>query len=554
MYYFLFRMGALLRAYVRGIVLLSVLLNTAALNDPGYTVERYDNSPGIYYENKGTAVTYNVVWRTIVYVDLRKFDNETLAIRQYIHHVDMLCQMSVIRNWTGCAHFSEDARSRLSRLTQTEGLLKEITGQQIGGKREKRGVFNFIGELSKILFGTMDEDDAKYYNDQIKHFEQNSEDINALLKQQLSVVKSSLGAVNNTLVDMSYNENLLKEGVDKVRKYMGILKSETDAHINLVSTKIEVEGHIMRVTNAMNALQRNLDLLIDSVIHAQRGVLQPQVISPAILMETLIKSAPAFPKDVTLPFPMSKDSTHFLIRLCELQVYIKNGILGHLIMLPLVNRGTFDIYKLIPIPISLERNQYLYIEAGKPFLWIDQARQYYFLTDGEWMDSCKVLNARFYVCKQNQPLLSSHLHESCVVKLLQPRGGVPPSCDRRIVEISNSIWTKLATNEWIYFVPKSEGITILCGDRPPINIEVSGIGKLGINANCKGFGKSALFQTHSILNPDASGYESDFLSRVNLEYDCCEWLNIRVNLSSLGMNTSFRHVVSHLDELKIASH
>jgi len=47
---------------------------------------------------------------------------------------------------------------------------------------------------------------------------------------------------------------------------------------------------------------------------------------------------------------------------------------------------------------------------------------------------------------------------------------------------------------------------------------------------------------------------SDFLSKVNLEYDCCEWLNVKVNLSSVHMNTSFKHLVSHLDDLKIASH
>jgi hypothetical protein len=63
---------------------------------------------------------------------------------------------------------------------------------------------------------------------------------------------------------------------------------------------------------------------------------------------------------------------------------------------------------------------------------------------------------------------------------------------------------------------------ILCGDKPPVDITVSGIGKLGIHANCEGFGKSTLFQTHSILNSDTTGYESDFLSRVHLEYDCCE--------------------------------
>jgi hypothetical protein len=100
------------------------------------------------------------------------------------------CQTTAIKNWTGCAHFGSDTRVRLNQLAKTEGLLKEITTQETGNKRKKRGVFNFIGELSKVLFGAMDDDDAKYFNYQIKLFEQNSEDMNTWLRQQFSVVKS----------------------------------------------------------------------------------------------------------------------------------------------------------------------------------------------------------------------------------------------------------------------------------------------------------------------------------------------------------------------------
>ena len=140
----------------------------------------------------------------------------------------------------------------------------------------------------------------------------------SLLKQQLYVVKSSLGAVNNTLADVEYNENLLKEGINKVSSYMNTLKSEPNDKMNLFRAEIENEGHILRVNNAVDAFQHNLHLLIDSVINAQKGVLQPQVISPVILMDTLIKSIPAFPKDTTLPSPLSKDSAHLILRLCEL--------------------------------------------------------------------------------------------------------------------------------------------------------------------------------------------------------------------------------------------
>jgi hypothetical protein len=119
-------MGAKSLVIVKVILSLSVLLSVTALNELGLTVERYDESPGIYYENKCVAVLYNTAWRTIVYLDLSKLDNETLALRQYILHVEMLRQMSVICNWRGCAHISHDARSRLNQLTGTKGLLKEL--------------------------------------------------------------------------------------------------------------------------------------------------------------------------------------------------------------------------------------------------------------------------------------------------------------------------------------------------------------------------------------------------------------------------------------------
>jgi hypothetical protein len=61
------------------------------------------------------------------------------------------------------------------------------------------------------------------------------------------------------------------------------------------------------------------------------------------------------------------------------------------------------------------------------------------------------------------------------------------------------------------------------------------------------------FQTHSILNLGSTGYEGNFLFRVHLEYDYYEGLAVKVNISTIHVNTSFKHVVSHLDDLKIAS-
>jgi hypothetical protein len=95
----------------------------------------------------------------------------------------------------------------------------------------KRGVSNFIGELSKILLGTMDDDCAKYYDERTIFFEQNSEDMVALLKQQLNVIKSSFGAVNNILTDVEFNGMSIREGTSKIKIICKLWKQNRERNL-----------------------------------------------------------------------------------------------------------------------------------------------------------------------------------------------------------------------------------------------------------------------------------------------------------------------------------
>jgi hypothetical protein len=124
----------------------------------------------------------------------------------------------------------------------------------------------------------MNDEDAQYYNEQIRHFEENSESMTHLMKQQLTVVKSSLGAINETLSDLEYNEAKVKEGLMQVKAYVESVVSAGTRVTNTLLAKITVESHIARVTETLNTLQRNLDILIDSIVNARKGILQPQVV------------------------------------------------------------------------------------------------------------------------------------------------------------------------------------------------------------------------------------------------------------------------------------
>jgi hypothetical protein len=71
--------------------------------------------------------------------------------------------------------------------------------------------------------------------------------------------------------------------------------------------------------------------------------LQHQIVSPNLLVETLWKSISVFPKDAMSPFTLSKDSISLISRICDVQIYTKDGILGYVINLPLITRDTFKV-------------------------------------------------------------------------------------------------------------------------------------------------------------------------------------------------------------------
>jgi hypothetical protein len=229
----------------------------------------------------------------------------------------------------------------------------------------------------------MDDDDMQYYHDQIEHFEQGTSTLTQLVKQQLTVVKLALGAFNATFTDVEYNEKEMKEGLSHLQAYVTTFGSQIENTTYLPSLKITIEDHIAKALDASHAIQRALDVLVDSIADAQKGNLPPHVATPTLLLNVLRDSSPSFPPDTTLPFPLGKDYIHALYQLCDIHVYIYKERLGYVISVPLVH---------------MNQNSFLYIDVGESVLCIDRARQYYFTMMESELAQCKVIDAGQYVC------------------------------------------------------------------------------------------------------------------------------------------------------------
>ena len=537
---------------LRLLLVFGLLSRAGTIGDWGFHIQEFEESPGLFYVDKGTVNLYSTFWKTIIYVDLREENIEIDSLRAYMTHVDKLCSSTEIGNWTGCSQFRNSVNDRFRHLERNAGILADVIGNKYGESRRRRGVLNFVGEISKLLFGTLDENDAEYYDERIRQFESNSEDTTELLKQQVSVVKSTLGALNVTLADVAYNDKLVKDGLADIQTYLDSLSSETVKKLSIFEAKLLIEKHITQVNNALTLLQRNVDLLLDSVLHAQAGKVQPQLVPPKLLLESLRESQASFPRDTILPFTLNPDSTSLVYKVCDVIVYVQNGRLSYVVSVPLIDKGEFKAYYLVPIPIPVSKNKLVYIQAEKSILCVDKSRQYYYFSSISELQNCKELSKQNYVCKQEKPLLSSLTQEECAVRLLKEQRVLPSSCEVHYVQVNHTVWTQISANEWVYFVPRKDSMTILCADRDPIDVPLKGAGRLSIDPHCKGYSRAALLQPLRTVRMNASSAKEHRLAQIQLTNECCEELGTRVNMSKIKLNLNFRQTVSHADDLRYA--
>ena len=129
----------------------------------------------------------------------------------------------------------------------------------------------------------------------------------------------------------------------QLQHYINIMGEQYGNVTNLLSVKITLESHTARVLDGMNALQCHLDIILDSLVDAKRGILCPQIISPQSIIEVLVRDSPYFPPDTSPPITLSKDSAHLLYRIGEVFTYIHNDVLEYVIVLPLINKGVYDV-------------------------------------------------------------------------------------------------------------------------------------------------------------------------------------------------------------------
>jgi hypothetical protein len=139
-------------------------------------VHQFKKSLGLYYDYIGESRLYNTEWKVVTYINLKTVDDNFRTVRNYVQISADCCKRNEHKFWvnyTGCLNNIRQTDRPIKEVNDLKLILRQLTRNEneLIDTRKKRGLFNFIGGLSKILFGTLDDEDANYYTDIIKQLE-----------------------------------------------------------------------------------------------------------------------------------------------------------------------------------------------------------------------------------------------------------------------------------------------------------------------------------------------------------------------------------------------
>jgi vacuolar-type H+-ATPase subunit I/STV1 len=276
-------------------VILTLLTTTAALD---VTLQKYDKSPELYYGHIGEAQLYDTEWKLLSYVDLQEADRNLETVVKYAELSKEFCmkhEHSFWVNLTDCLRITRYTDRKVRKVQELKELVRQLTRvEEKTPSRSKRGVFNFLGAICKIMFGTMDSNDASYYAE-VSDLEKEELEFLSLSKEHVTVVKTTLRSLNSTLLAVSENEIMLSKGLDEMVKHISEHDGEIRDMFTGKSMLLTVNEHNMQLERALGECRREYDILIDAILNSQKGILQPLIITPAQFVKQIIASQSDIP-------------------------------------------------------------------------------------------------------------------------------------------------------------------------------------------------------------------------------------------------------------------
>ena len=240
-------------------------------------------------------------------------------------------------------------------------------------------------------------------------------------------MESTLRSLNSTLLAVSDNEKILSKGLEEMSKHINKPNGEDKRVFTALSTMLTANEHSMQLNRAIDECRMEYEILFDAITNSQKRVLQPQIIATAQIMKLMKTSQADMPPELSLSLPLSAAYHHLVLRIIDLDLYLKGKFPVYIIHMPLTNSINYNSYHVLPLPIQVRNTEskFIFLLPEREYLLMYTAKHYFAKLRADELNNYKLISSRHRVCKQTQPLQITHIDDECEAQMLQAIRTIP---------------------------------------------------------------------------------------------------------------------------------
>jgi len=471
---------------------------SAVAAEPTHNVTQVLGTSGVYYENEGALKITNTNWDIMTSMNLSTINNRITGLGEYFGKVVEMC-VNVTRKMTvtRCSDVNTTVLALLDQINERIDHYYMIMGDS-PGKRDKRAILGFVGDLQKQLYGVLNDEDGARIDAQIFELNASRERAIQISKDQTSVIKSNIDILNTTINNFNKDKNVLNDNFERISKKL----NNINELLSDVETEELVNQQIMMYTLMQSHVLFEIDLLGEIITAAQAGVVHSSILTPKDILNQLRLIKGDIPLDNEFPAELNLGGALKMLNMGKLVSIYRDKILVFIIRFPLVYSVNFTLYHLISLPVNRDNNSTItFIKPDDPYLAISKNYEKYIGFNEVDMQNCRQ-TTDFVLCEGNKNIYNRHERTMCDIQLIMKPEKVPENCAVQYKNQSEDVFKKLKyKNSWLYSTKLSQLIIDCEKEINPLTVEVRGIGLLSLREDCKGItSNSVLVPSKKIIS------------------------------------------------------
>lgn len=463
------------------IFFMSILCSSEASNH----ITQFSGNQSLYYDPLGKLNLIRDQWKIVSYYNMQPYFQGNRAVDTFINYLEQTCKQ--IKEPSHCNLISLQVQHDYSELQYHNQLL--LNQHFSTRSRTRRGLVNAVGSIANTLFGVLDQSFADKYQRDIENINSNEKHLLQLWKNQTSVVEAEYNVLKRT-------EKTIDTQYKLINKHLNLLEEAAkEVQMQSKSTSILQEFTLAAIatTNMIQNLKRVQDTLIDTLADIYHSKINMHLLTPEQLSKELQIISGQISKELTLPINNIQSDLYQIYKLLKIKARLSKEYFIFEIAVPLISRDSFQLYRLIPVPVQVG-NDMISIIPITNYVATNLMRDSYVEVRDEDLQTC-VHQEESYICQLRGPIKRLEPEEKfCLtekIDICQPKK-----------ETCKNMWLQLHDlSSYLYFACDTYSLTIICdNDNETRARRVSKAGLIQLDKECIAKGRDITLYSYQQEN------------------------------------------------------